>query len=469
MKHNDDTQKLPFRTKLGYGMAELSSSLTWTMVAVCFLVFLIDVVGLHPAFAGFVLMVGKLWDAITDPLMGVISDRSRTRWGRRRPFLLSVAIPYGLITWLLFSDFGLGSTLTKVYFIIAIVMYNTASTILEVPYTSLAAEMTQDYDERTRLFSFRAVFSQVASIIASAVPWTLAPFLSELLGGEERTGWSAMAALFGVFAIIPILWTWNATRGYELYPEHTTVKLRDVLEGPLKNRTFLYTMAIYATSSMIIGAVGTVMEMYMKHYMGFTGTQQTLAFVFLFACTVLWIPLVSKVSTTYGKRESFICFFGIWIIVQLVGVAVMKPAMVIPFYVLMVLASGGVVTITLVGMSMIPDAVEVDEFKTGQRREGLNVGVMWFFRKLGIALIIQILGLVLWWIGYDGSMEVQAPQTISGIRILFIVGPAILMFVSMIFAYLLPMTRQRHLALKKAIQLKKDGKPWDEASLKGLL
>lgn len=469
MKHNDHTQKLPFRTKLGYGMAELSSSLTWTMVAVCFLVFLIDVVGLHPALAGFVLMVGKLWDAITDPLMGIISDRLKTRWGRRRPFLLSVAVPYGLITWLLFSDFGLGSTLTKVYFVIAIVMYNTASTILEVPYTSLAAEMTQDYDERTSLFSFRAVFSQVASIIASAVPWSLAPFLAKAMGGEERVGWSAMAALFGVFAVIPILWTWRATRGYELYPEHTTVKLRDVLEGPLRNRTFLYTMGVYTTSSMIIGAVGTVMEMYMKHYMGFSGVQQTLAFLFLFACTILWIPLVSKVSTTYGKRESFICFFGMWIVVQLVGVALIKPSMVIPFYILMVLASGGVVTITLVGMSMIPDAVEVDEFKTGQRREGLHVGVIWFFRKLGIALIIQLLGLCLGWIGYDGAKETQAQETVSAIRLLFILGPVILMFFSMVFAYLLPMTRQRHSALVEAIRLKKEGKPWNESSLRDIL
>lgn len=464
-----ETKRLPFRVKLGYGMAELSSSLTWTLVAVCFLVFLIDVVGLQPAFAGFVLMVGKLWDAITDPLLGVVSDRLKTRWGRRRPFLLSVAVPYGVITWLLFSDFGLTDTLTKVYFIIAIILYNTAATILDVPYMSLAAEMTQDYDQRTALFSYRAVFSQIASIIASAVPWSLAPFLAEVLGGEERTGWSAMTAIFGVFAIIPILWTWNATRGYELYPEKTTVSLRDVLSGPLKNRTFLYTMGVYTSASMIIGAVGTVMEMYMKHYMGFTGTQQTLAFLFLFACTILWIPVISKVSASYGKRESFIVFFGLWIVVQAVGVSLLKPFMVIPFYILMVLASAGVVTITLIGMSMIPDAVEVDEFKSGQRREGIHVGVLWFFRKLGIAVVIQLLGLILTWIGYDGTKPIQSPETISAIRALFILGPTVLMFISIVFAYLMPMTRTRHAALKEAIRLKSEGKPWDESSIRDVL
>ena len=469
MNTSSDMKVLPFRLKLGYGMAELSSSLTWTLVAVCFLVFLIDVVGLHPAFAGFILMVGKLWDAITDPLLGVISDRLKTRWGRRRPFLLSVAVPYGVITWLLFSDFGLDSTLTKVYFLVAIILYNTASTILEVPYTSLAAEMTQDYDQRTSLFSYRAVFSQVASIIASAVPWSLAPFLAELLGGEERTGWSAMTAIFGVFAIIPILWTWRATRGYELYPEKTTVSLKDVLSGPLKNRTFLYTMGVYTTASMIIGAVGTVMEMYMKHYLGFSSTQQTLAFLFLFACTILWIPVISRVSESYGKRESFIVFFGMWIVVQAVGVSLLKPLMVIPFYILMVLASAGVVTITLIGMSMIPDAVEVDEFKSGQRREGLHVGVIWFFRKLGIAVVIQLLGLILSWIGYDGTMTTQSPETISGIRALFILGPTILMFISIVLAYLMPMTRTRHAALREAIRLKSEGKPWDESSIRDVL
>ena len=170
---------------MGYGAAEFSSSLTWTMLAVLFLFFLTDVVGMDPAFAGLVMMIGTLWDAVTDPTVGILSDRMRTRWGRRRPFLLAIAVPYGLITWLLFTDFGLGPSLTKWYFVMAIVLYYTAATLLEVPYASLAAEMTQDYDERTSLFSFRAAFSQLASIAGAGLPWLMIAYFSKTIGGEK--------------------------------------------------------------------------------------------------------------------------------------------------------------------------------------------------------------------------------------------------------------------------------------------
>jgi GPH family glycoside/pentoside/hexuronide:cation symporter len=159
MQDDAGSRKLLFKTKLGFGAAEFSSSLTWTMISVLFMYFLTDVVGMSPAFAGFVIMVGTIWDAFTDPTLGIVSDRIKSRWGRRRPFLLAVAVPYGLITWLLFSDFGLGQWQTSVYFILVIVLYYTAATALEVPYTSLTAEMTEDYDERANLISFRAAFS----------------------------------------------------------------------------------------------------------------------------------------------------------------------------------------------------------------------------------------------------------------------------------------------------------------------
>ncbi len=205
------TAALPFRVRLGYGAAELSNSLTWTMFYVLFLFFLTDIVHMDPAFAGFIMMIGTVYDAVTDPAMGVWSDTIKTRWGRRRPFILAAALPFGLATWLLFTDFGLSEGWSKAYFIAVVILYFTAFDMLDIPYTALSAEMTQDYDERSRLIISRAVFCQIASILGAALPLFAAEKLTMLLG-DRRLGWSVMTGLLGVFTIFPILWTWRATR-----------------------------------------------------------------------------------------------------------------------------------------------------------------------------------------------------------------------------------------------------------------
>ncbi len=112
-----------------------------------------------------------------------------------------------------------------------------------------------------------------------------------------------MAAMFGLCAVFPILVTWRVTRGGELHPETVEIKLKDIFSGPLSSRTFLYTMGIYAAASVSLSSAAAVMVYFMKYYMNFNETQESLAFLFLFACTILWIPVINKLSSKYGKRE----------------------------------------------------------------------------------------------------------------------------------------------------------------------
>ncbi len=161
-------------------------------------------------------------------------------------------------------------------------------------------------------------------------------------------------------------------------------------------------------------------------------------------------------------------FLGVWAVIQAVGVPLLQPSMMIVFYIMMVLASGGVITIFVTGLSMIADAVEVDEFKTGQRREGIYVGVIMFSRKFSIAFVLWIVGIVLNWVGYIPN-QVQTEEALTGIRLLYAEGSAFFLILCVGLAYLLPMTRKRHEALKKATQLKKEGKTWDEDSIKAIL
>jgi sugar (glycoside-pentoside-hexuronide) transporter len=460
-------ENLKWTTKLGYGTAELSNSLTWTMFYVLFLFFLTDVVKMDPAFAGFIMMAGTLWDAFSSPVVGIISDRTRSRWGRRRPFILGVAVPFGIITWLLFTDFGMGPVPTKIYFIAVVVCTFSVFSLLDIPYTSLAAEMTQDYDERTSLVSYRAVFCQMASIIGAALPFVMVEQLSKATGSASW-GWSATTAIIGVFTVFPILITWRATRGQERYHEETSIRLRDMVDAAFMYRTSRYTAAVYVLSNVAMSIAGVVMVYFMQYYLGFSETQKSIAFLFLFACTILWIPFINVISERLGKRWAFIIFIGVWALVQAVGALFAKPGLNIYFYVLVILASGGLIGVTMAGWSMIADVVEVDEYKTGQRREGLYFGIFSFLRKIGVAIAVWLVGILLSKIGYVPN-AVQTPDALLGIRLIYAEGTAFFLFASIVMAYLLPMTRSRHEALRAAIKSRDGGKSVDEREISCLL
>ena len=467
-----ETTRLPIWLKFSYGAAEGSNTLGWTMFYVYFLFFLTDVAGMSPAFGGLVMMIGTLWDAVTDPAVGIWSDRTKSRLGRRRSFILFTSIPYGIAVWLMFSYWGLPPVLTKVYFIAAVILYFFVFTCLNIPYTSLAAEMTQDYDERTSLISYRAGWSQVFSIVAAALPLLLVKYFSDRfgtgIGSTDPVGWTITTGIFGVLMIFPILWTWRATRGRELFPEETKISFRDIFRGAFKNRPFLYIMGLVALSGIGLNIAAAVMVYFMKYYMNFTEEQQSLAFLFLFACTIIWIPIINVTSAKLEKRWAYIIFIGAWALIQGIGVMLVKPGNMILYYGLTILASGGVIAVTMINWMMIPDVVEVDEFKTGHRREGLYFGITTFIGKAAGAVALWINGLILGWVGYVANVP-QTEKALLGIRLIYAEGTALFLIIGVILAYLLPMTRKKHQALREAIRLKKEGKPYDVTPFKDII
>ncbi len=465
--NKQENDKLPLGVKIGYGGGEGANSLIFTFLYAFGMFFFTDVVKLDPAFAGLVLMIGTLWDAVTDPAIGIYSDRLQTRWGRRRPFLLLVAVPYGVISWLLFTDFSLDPFLTKIYFIIMIILYFTAFTCLTVPHLSLSAEMTRDYDERTSLVGWRAGWSQATSIIGAGLPLSLAAYFGDMFG-SQKMGWSATSAIFGLLCIPMVLLSWRVTRGYELYSQDVDIRFKDLFDAPLKNRPFMYTIGLYAFGLMGMTIAGSVGVYFMTYYMGFSEDQSSIAFGILFGCTVLWIPLINLVSSKLGKRQAFMIFIGLWACVQSIGIFLVRPGWTMGYYLMMFLAAGGLVGIYMIGWAMIPDCIEVDEFKTGDRREGLYYGIIAFVQKGGCTLSLGISGIILSKVGYVPD----APQTetaLLGIRMIFGPGVAFLLIISIIFCYFMPITRKKHQALCQAIVLKKQGRAYETKSLEGII
>ena len=178
-----------------YGLPGLATLFTFTMFTTYGLYFFTDVVGLSGSFAGFIMTIGTVWDAITDPLVGMISDARDPQKGRRRPFLIAFAIPFGIVTWLLFTSWNFVETTQKIYFIVVAILFYTFQTLIDIPYTSLSGEVTNDYDTRSRLATIRTFWAIVGVALGSGImAYTsfLAPFV-----GSIKNAWSVCFAIFG--------------------------------------------------------------------------------------------------------------------------------------------------------------------------------------------------------------------------------------------------------------------------------
>jgi GPH family glycoside/pentoside/hexuronide:cation symporter len=289
------------------------------------------------------------------------------------------------------------------------------------------------------------------------------------LFADHKVGWSVTSAIFGFVCIFPILLTWPGTRGWERHATDTEpLNVKEVLSAVSGNRTFRYVVGLYLFGITGVYATGTIAVYFLEYLLGFDGEQTAMFFLVYYIFSILWVPLVPFLSGRIGKRLTYIILLSIWGITGGVCAMVVQPDQVFLIYVLGIFAALGANAVYQLCWAMIPDVVEVDEFKTGKRREGMYYGVAIFVMKLGSAFALFIVGQVLDRIGYVPNVE-QTPATLLGIRIMM--GPLLtgLLVIAVILAALMPMTRKRHKALLRAIEAKKAGEPWDEDSIKELL
>lgn len=461
---SNESSKLDFKTKFAYGLGQLSGALPSNILVFFFLFFLTDVAGLKPTLAGMILLMGKIWDAVNDPLIGWLSDRTRSSLGRRYPWMLLGAIPLGLsffLLWIVPSTSNQG-LLFAYYSTIALIFY-TAFTAVLLPHSTLAAELTQGYDERTNLISFRSAFSIGGSIFSLV----LAQVIFAVITGAKQQ-YLILGGICGVIAIVVVyISVWGTSQRYhQLQKEHLSKKpssslsLWQQLGITFTNRPFLCVIGIYLCSWLSVQIIATTlpyfvincMELPESHFTQMAIAVQGTALVMMFG----WSFLSGRV----GKKTIY-CLGIPFTIVAEVGLFLLQPGQVRLMYLFAVMAGIGVATAYIVPWSMLPDVIDLDELQTGERREGIFYGFVVQLQKLGIALALFGVGKMLDGAGYLPAFNGKQPDSaLWAIRLIMGPIPTVILILGLVCAYFYPITRQVHqeilLQLRERYRAKKN-------------
>jgi GPH family glycoside/pentoside/hexuronide:cation symporter len=452
----DQDEKLPLATKLAFGAGDLSPGIATIILGFFQLFFLTTVAGLSPGLAGTILFVAKAWDAVTDPLMGWITDHTRSRHGRRRPWLLYGAVPFGLIFFLQWIVPPFGQTGTFLYYLLMVILMSTAFTIVSVPYVSLTPELSPNYNERTSLNSFRFAFSIGGSIIFGA----LFPAIANAFDSNQ-TGYMVAGAATGLICVFPFLWCFFGVRERYASEQSSAMALPipQQLRIVFRNRPFLFVIGIYLCSWLAVQITSTVLSFYITYWLRREDlfpvmilAVQGSALVFLF----VWGAVANRI----GKKAVYLIGMLFWVGVQAMLFFLQRDQTTLAI-VLAVLAGVGVATAYLIPWSMMPDVIEFDELQTGQRREGIFYGFMVFLQKVGLALGLFLVGQGLEWQGFDQNLPVgeQSESALFAIRLMIGPMPAILLVLGMVLAAFYPISRQKHAEMRAQLAARQQREP----------
>lgn len=459
---NSQIDKLPLHIKLIYGLGDWGTAASTTARNAFWLfIFLTNVVGLKPSVASMVVVIGRIWDGINDPLVGMLSDRLDTRWGRRRPFLLFGAIPFGISFFLLFVVPPFEShTALAIYYTIVYLLFDTLYTIVNVPYSALTPELTQDYDERSKLAGWRMGISILASLVTGATFTLLAErvIANWWLGGGTaalRTGYAITAAIWGLTLVIPLILLFFAIEEPEHVPNPEPFEPLRIFREVFSNRPFRLAAIIYLLSFTSVDIVLVVFVRFLIDYVRVAPGFENLIVALALGIALLTMPLVIKLMQWYGKRNTYIGSMTFMAMVLLIMTRV-PPGGQTLIIVAAVLAGLGLGAANAIPWAIVADVVEADELQFGKRREGSFAGYLVFFRKLASALAIFVVGQALSASGFisgnSGSAFIAQPESaLFMLRVFIGVVPAILLLGSVLVAIRYPLDRAAYNAIRQQL------------------
>jgi GPH family glycoside/pentoside/hexuronide:cation symporter len=434
------SQQLSRLTKFVYGSGDTGFSLTTTIIGAYFAIFLTDVVGIKPSVAAAAIFIGRSWDYINDPIIGHISDRTRTRWGRRRPFLMFGGLPFVLTFLMLWWIPPWENVILQAaYYSIAYILFDAAATFLYMPYYALTPEMTNDYDERTSLTTYRMFFSILGSLLAFTIPLMLIGSFAP----ENAARVLGMATLFGIISILPFFPVFFITRERQEYLEQKKPTLRQSLRSAKNNRPFIYGLLLFLMTWVSVEIVQAILIYYIK-YVVQRESDSDIIMGTIFVTAIFALPIWEWVSRHWSKRRAYVAGIAFWAGVQLVLITVTPGTGLGLILVLCVLAGIGVASAHVLPWAIIPDAIEWGEYQTGERHEGMYYSLITLTKKAAASFAVPLALLLLDLTGYVPIISEQPASALWGIRIIMGPIPAILLCAGIYFAYRYPLDRKQY-------------------------
>jgi GPH family glycoside/pentoside/hexuronide:cation symporter len=433
-----NTEQLRFREKLGYGLGDTASNFFFVTFNMFLLYYYTDIFGLLPAAVGTMFLVTKVIDAVSDPIMGIIADRTNSRWGKYRPFILWGAIPYGFCGYLMFANPDLSSSGKLIYAYITYSLMMLAYTAINVPYSALLGVISPSSIERTKAASYRFFGAFLAG-------WLIATFVTPLKnilgGGDDALGFQLTMTIFAVASVL-LFWTTFATTRERVSPPQQDTNMRRDLAAALQNGPWIALIFAGVFTLTNIAVRQGAQIYYLKYFVGDDGTPLFLIFdktaIFLSLGTLamlIGVTFTKFLSERFDKRR-------LMIVLSTLNALSMAVFFFIPadqYWLMVAINSLGMLiagpTPALV-WSMYADTADYGEWKTGRRTTALIFSTVQFSHKFGLAVGAGLAGIMLSWFGFVAN-EIQTESAITGIRFMFSVVPAAfaLMGVAAIYFY----------------------------------
>jgi glycoside/pentoside/hexuronide:cation symporter, GPH family len=455
------TRPLSRRTKLSYGACEVGGQLLYTGVNTWLLYYLVNVVGMRPLSAGLAFLVGRVFDAAIDPLMGSLADRlsdrvprlTWVRWG-----MVPLAIAFAALWWL--------PSLGGAEFALAVsgfVVLSAVFTLVHMPVLSLTPILAPSYDERTSLTAYRMAISVVVALIAVAAPPAIVHAVtgSAELAASAPSGWIVMGAVFGALSLAGYA---VVVLGVEEPPpvgHHTTDPLTPrSVSSAFAQRPFRLVFAMFMIVTVALMIVNSLLPFFLESVLGLAAGEQTLVLGGLFALATAAIPLWAVIAERIGKAQAFAAGLAVQI-VGLLTIAWVQPTSDMPFALwgLVAVNGVGVSAVMFLPWTIIPDVVEFDELATGERREGLLYALFTFGQKLAGSIGVFATAIVAAVFAYQEGTAQQSAETVRGLALA--TGPlaAAVYAVAIVVVLRLPITREGHAALVHELDLRRGRTP----------
>jgi len=455
--------RLSVGTKAGFGIADLGGNLFFTVGAFIVLKYLTDVVGLDPWLAGAALFVGRFLDAFSDPIVGSLSDRTRSRFGRRRPWMFVGAIVVLVFMIIFFinprfsSQGALFAWAAVVYTVLAAVGY----TMINIPYSALTPEIATEYNERTSLNSYRFTFAGLGTLLGASVGLPIvaavsgAKVVDNVWVGDASPGYAVLGVILGVVMAATTLITVFVIRETSKPLARPKSGFANIARGWLsafRNRAFVLILVTWTLNMTGLTILSTVLQYYFTNVRGESNPLTvTIALGILVVVAIAFIPVWNMISRRIGKKWSYIIGMA-ELALTILAIFVAGPGVpLVALFVLIGICAFGFSTGYALPWSLLPDAIDEDYVKTGENREGVFYGIWTFCSKLGQALSALGIGALLSISHYDGKVAVQGPEAQLVIRLLF--GPigAAFYVAAVIVLVFYPITAKMHADIRKKI------------------